>query len=112
MLFDFDTTEVRADARQALGLAAVFLRDYESPTSPSRDTPTRSGLRATSNELSLARAEAVAAWLVGQAGIAADRVSSRGMGESRPVADETLPDGSDSPEGRQRNRRVEIRILK
>ena len=112
VLFDFDTTEVRADARQALGLAAVFCATTRSPTSPSRDTTDWVGSESYNDELSLARAEAVAAWLVGQAGIAADRVSSRGMGESRPVADETLPDGSDFPEGRQRNRRVEIRILK
>ena len=34
----------------------------------------------------------------------------RGLGESVPVAANTLPDGTDNPEGRQRNRRVEIII--
>jgi outer membrane protein OmpA-like peptidoglycan-associated protein len=38
------------------------------------------------------------------------RVVATGRGESRPVAANTKRDGSDSPAGRARNRRVEIRI--
>ena len=34
----------------------------------------------------------------------------RGLGEARPVAANEHGDGSDDPEGRQRNRRVEILI--
>lgn len=52
-------------------------------------------------ELSRRRAESVKAYLVGH-GIAADRVSAQGVGEGRPIADNT------SPEGRANNRRVEI----
>ena len=32
----------------------------------------------------------------------------RGFGETRPVAPNARPDGADDPEGRRRNRRVEI----
>ena len=34
----------------------------------------------------------------------------QGRGRSEPVAANTLPDGSDDPQGRQRNRRVQILI--
>jgi hypothetical protein len=32
----------------------------------------------------------------------------RGWGRSKPVAPNTMPNGADNPEGRQKNRRVEI----
>jgi outer membrane protein OmpA-like peptidoglycan-associated protein len=34
-----------------------------------------------------------------------------GLGETRPVAPNQNPDGSDNPTGRQQNRRVEVVIL-
>jgi outer membrane protein OmpA-like peptidoglycan-associated protein len=52
-------------------------------------------------ELSQRRAEAVRAYLVSR-GIAADRITSQGLGMTRAVADNA------SPEGRANNRRVEI----
>lgn len=53
--------------------------------------------------LSERRAAAVVAWLTGK-GIAAERLSSEGLGESRPVADNA------SEAGRALNRRVEVRL--
>jgi len=35
-------------------------------------------------------------------------IATRGLGKTKPVAANTKPDGSDDPEGRARNRRVEI----
>jgi len=32
------------------------------------------------------------------------------LGESKPVAPNRKPDGSDDPEGRQKNRRVELTL--
>ena len=45
-------------------------------------------------------------------GIAATRITSQGYGETMPVAPNANPDGSDNPEGRELNRRVEFKILK
>jgi outer membrane protein OmpA-like peptidoglycan-associated protein len=45
-------------------------------------------------------------------GIDGKRIKSVGKGEDFPVAINTHPDGSDSPEGRALNRRVEILVLK
>jgi outer membrane protein OmpA-like peptidoglycan-associated protein len=55
--------------------------------------------------LSKARAEAVRAYLVSK-GVAADRLSAAGFGESKPLA------ANDSPENREKNRRVEFNITK
>jgi outer membrane protein OmpA-like peptidoglycan-associated protein len=56
---------------------------------------------AFNQKLSQARAESVRAYLVSR-GIAADRITAQGVGESRPIADNA------SAEGRANNRRVEI----
>ena len=59
------------------------------------------GADAMNQELSQKRAESVRTYLVSR-GIAADRITAQGFGPSRPIADNT------SPEGRANNRRVEI----
>lgn len=46
------------------------------------------------------------------AGISSSRISTVGYGELKPIANNTNPDGSDNPEGRQKNRRVEVKIQK
>jgi hypothetical protein len=53
--------------------------------------------------LSTRRAEAAKAYLVGEAGIPAERFVLRSYGESMPVA------RNDAAEGRKRNRRVELK---
>ena len=47
-----------------------------------------------------------------EAGIKSSRISTKGYGENKPIAPNSNPDGSDNPEGRQKNRRVEIKINK
>jgi outer membrane protein OmpA-like peptidoglycan-associated protein len=37
-------------------------------------------------------------------------MTARGVGESAPVAPNEKPDGADDPEGRQKNRRVQITV--
>jgi outer membrane protein OmpA-like peptidoglycan-associated protein len=61
-------------------------------------------------KLSENRAVSVKNWLVRNAGVSASRITTRGFGETKPVAPNTNPNGSDNPAGRQKNRRVEITI--
>ena len=61
-------------------------------------------------QLSQQRAEAVAAWLVNNTNMTSDRLISKGYGETQPVADNQKPNGEDNPEGRAKNRRVEVII--
>jgi outer membrane protein OmpA-like peptidoglycan-associated protein len=61
-------------------------------------------------KLSENRAASVKQWLVANAGIRASRIRIVGWGETKPVAPNTNPDGSDNPKGRQKNRRVELTL--
>lgn len=40
------------------------------------------------------------------------KLAAKGRGEAKPVAPNINPDGSDNPEGRQKNRRVEVTVKK
>lgn len=55
------------------------------------------------------RAEAVRAYLV-EKGVDAKRITVVALGETRPIAPNANADGSDDPEGRAKNRRVEIEV--
>jgi outer membrane protein OmpA-like peptidoglycan-associated protein len=59
--------------------------------------------------LSQRRADAVAQELIASQ-IRRERVRSQGYGEQQPVAPNTNPDGTDNPDGRAQNRRVEVVI--
>jgi outer membrane protein OmpA-like peptidoglycan-associated protein len=61
-------------------------------------------------ELSQKRAESVVAYLI-KKGIDKNRLYAKGYGESKPIAPNETAEGLDSPEGRQKNRRTEFRII-
>ena len=62
------------------------------------------GSDATNLSLSRQRADAVSQYLAESFGIPAFRTSSVGYGETQPIAN------NETPQGRERNRRIDIRI--
>jgi outer membrane protein OmpA-like peptidoglycan-associated protein len=61
-------------------------------------------------KLSEARAQSVVTYLISK-GIDASRLKAKGYGSTQPIAPNTNEDGSDNPEGRQKNRRTEFKVL-
>ena len=61
-------------------------------------------------DLSQRRAQSAVNYMI-QRGISPDRMVAKGYGELKPIARNTNPDGTDNPDGRQRNRRTEFKIL-
>ena len=105
--FDFDKATIRPDAEPALTRAAELLKSYPQAQVSIGGHTDAKGDDAYNEGLSLRRARAVAARLQREAG---RTLGAEGFGERRPVAPNVKPDGSDDPDGRQKNRRVEIRI--
>jgi outer membrane protein OmpA-like peptidoglycan-associated protein len=107
VLFDFDKASIRPDAEPALSKAAEVLKSYPTAKVTIGGHTDAKGDDAYNDALSLRRAKAVADRLAGPAG---RTLAAEGFGETRPVAPNAHRDGSDDPSGRQKNRRVEIRI--
>ncbi|MFW6136446.1 MAG: OmpA family protein [Candidatus Aminicenantaceae bacterium] len=111
ILFDFDKWTIMEDAEETLSKVGEIISAYQYPVTIIGHTDSK-GAESYNLELSRKRAEAVKQWLVDREGINQERIETIGKGESEPVAPNTKADGSDNPEGRQKNRRVEIRIGK
>ena len=113
VLFDFDKADVRPDAAATLRqvVASIEKRFPDGRLQIDGHTDAK-GDDAYNQDLSLRRARAVADWLVGKGGLDRDRMTVQGFGETKPVAPNTRPDGSDNPTGRAQNRRVAIAVRK
>ncbi len=108
ILFDFDKATLRTDASDALEKTAHLIVNYpNAPLLVAGHTDAK-GDDAYNVALSKRRADTVGEWLTAKTGRS---VKAQGVGERQPVAPNVRADGSDDPEGRQRNRRVEIIML-
>lgn len=109
VLFDFDRFELRPDAAVTLDrIAQAIVYFADAPVRVAGHTDSHGG--ADYNQgLSERRAQSVVDHLV-NAGVDLSRINAQGFGETQPVAPNENPDGSDNPEGRAQNRRVEIVI--
>lgn len=112
VLFDFDKAEIRADAREALSNAAAIIRDKaKGPVRVEGHTDSK-GSDSYNQKLSERRAKSVTDWLVKSEGLKNLRFRTVGLGATKSAVPNKKPDGSDDPQGRQKNRRVEIIIGK
>ncbi|MFI8719900.1 OmpA family protein [Stenotrophomonas sp. NPDC077464] len=108
--FDFDKSNLRPDAVAILSEATQILSRYPDLRVEVAGHTDSKGTDEYNQKLSERRATAVYNYLTSN-GIAASRlVGPIGYGESRPIAPNTNPDGSDNPEGRAKNRRTELNV--
>ena len=112
VLFDFDKADLLPKAQQTLEAAAQLIRDRAKGEVRIDGYTDAKGSDSYNQKLSERRAEAVKAWFVNQGKIQNVKFATQGLGAKNPVAPNSKPDGSDNPDGRQKNRRVEITIRK
>ena len=112
VLFDFDKAELLPKARDTLHQAADFIRDKAKGTVRIAGHTDAKGDANYNQKLSERRANAVKVWFVTKEGLQNVKFTTEGFGKQQPVAPNAKPDGSDDPEGRQKNRRVEIAFKK
>jgi outer membrane protein OmpA-like peptidoglycan-associated protein len=113
LLFDFDKSDLRPEAKATLTEVAAKIK-ATNPRGKIRISgyTDSKGSQPFNMRLSQQRAASVETWLVQNAGFPASAFSPVGYGAANPVAPNETPDGHDDPDGRQRNRRVEIVIPK
>lgn len=111
ILFAFDDDQPLPDSMPILQQLAKLIID-EKPLQISIEGHTDSwGTPQYNDDLSQRRAGAIAQRLM-TLGVSEDNMVVKGYGELYPLAAEINPDGSDNAEGRQRNRRVEVKYRK
>ena len=108
--FGYDSANIRPASAQELNKLVDLLNDNPEIVIEMGSHTDSVASDAYNYELSQRRADATVAYLI-KKGIAPERLKAKGYGESKPIARNTNPDGTDNPEGRQRNRRTEFRIL-
>lgn len=111
LFFDFDKSELRPYSNVELNRLTDFLNKYPNLSVEITGYTDSKGTDDYNKALSLARANAVVNFLI-EKGIKKERMVAAGFGKSHPVAPNQNADGSDSPDGRQLNRRVELKITK
>ena len=111
VLFDFDKDFVRPEGKDELQNFYDKLVAGEAEGIRIVGNTDAKGTDEYNLDLGLRRAGAVATVLT-EFGFDSDSIEIDTAGESNPVAPNTNPDGSDNPEGRQLNRRVDIEITK
>jgi outer membrane protein OmpA-like peptidoglycan-associated protein len=111
VLFDFDKATLKKEAEPSLQKVATVLNAHPGAKVSIDGHTDGKGADAYNQTLSEQRAAAVKQWLV-TAGANGGNIATRGWGKTKPVAHNTRPDGSDDPEGRAKNRRVEIVVRK
>ena len=106
VLFDFDKADIRSDAATALARLATIIAAYPNGRVELLGHTDSKGDDAYNQRLSERRAQSVGSWLARQHGVDSARLTTRGLGESKPVSDNA------TDEGRQKNRRVEAIVHK
>lgn len=112
VLFQFDKSDIRAEAEPVLTGVADVLKKHPKAAVMIAGYTDAKGADSYNLELSRRRAASVKSWLMKHGGVRGERLGTGGFGKAKPVAPNTRPDGSDDPDGRQKNRRVEIVMRK
>ncbi|MFH1380129.1 MAG: OmpA family protein [bacterium] len=105
VMFDIGKSTVKARALETLDELATLLNEYKENKLLIEGHTDSVGSSVMNQRLSEARAQAVSKYLI-KNGVAEMRIETIGFGETKPIAD------NKSVEGKARNRRVEIIILK
>jgi OOP family OmpA-OmpF porin len=102
VLFDTAKATIKPESAAALAVIGEVLKSDASLKLEIQGHTDNAGSAAANLKLSQDRAAAVKAYLVQTHGVAADRLTTAGLGDTKPIAD------NGSEDGRAKNRRVEL----
>ncbi len=112
VLFEFGKATIVPDAEKTLKKVAIVIEQFPGGSVVIEGYTDSKGPKEANLTLSEQRAEAVKKWLAEKTSIPPASITTKGLGEADPVAPNAKPDGSDNPEGRKQNRRVQIVVTK
>jgi outer membrane protein OmpA-like peptidoglycan-associated protein len=104
ILYDINKTVIRDEYRDEVGRVATFMKKFPETTAVIEGYADDVGTEEHNMQLSQQRAEGVVDYLVEKFGIERSRLSAKGYGETRPVAENS------TEAGKQKNRRIEAVI--
>ena len=102
--FDANSAQMGLDSRAVVDEIGEFMRMYENTVVDIEGNTDSSGSRELNMSLSKDRADAVKNYLVSKYHFPPNRMRTIGNGPDRPLAD------NDSPDGREKNRRTDIKV--
>ena len=102
--FDIDQALIRPEYKEEIAQVGNFMKKYPTTTAVIEGHTDNVGSYNHNMDLSQRRADAVVNHLVEQFGIERSRLSAKGFGFTRPIADNA------TNEGKQKNRRIEAII--
>ncbi len=108
--YGFDSSNIRMDAALELDKLVRFLQDNPQIKIELGSHTDNLGDDEYNLGLSQRRAESAVKYIISN-GVDENRIRARGYGETRPITANTNADGSDNPEGRQKNRRTDIQVF-
>lgn len=108
--YDFNSAKLRPESIATLTKVKRLLDDNPNIIVELGSHTDSKGSDTYNRRLSKKRAESVVNWLT-QNGLSPSRLKPQGYGEVEPVASNKNSDGSDNPEGRQLNRRTELKVI-
>jgi len=111
ILFDYNSTTINRESKIEIEKLATLMQKNPSLYVEVVGNTDDKGTEDYNQRLSIKRSRAVVNYL-NKKGISKNRFITKGVGESNFIAINENPDGSDNPEGRKLNRRVDIKIIK
>jgi OOP family OmpA-OmpF porin len=102
--YDINKAEIRPQYNDEVARVGDFMNKYPTTTAVIEGNADEVGSEEYNMELSQRRAEGVMKYLVDKFGIDASRLSAKGYGKTRPIADNS------TDAGRQKNRRIDAII--
>ncbi|MHB1117349.1 OmpA family protein [Sideroxydans sp.] len=98
--FEIKQDSIQRDDKEKLAVVGTFMKKYPKSTAVIEGHSDSVGASAYNQKLSQQRADSVVEYLVNDLKIDASRLSAIGYGDTRPIADNS------TPEGQQANRRI------